>query len=370
MCRLRSWRSVALPDGWVSGSPVDLVAQAGAGRPTLVSVPHDAEAGDASLWRWRGTAWEREPIADQGPSARTDAVAVGGQLVLAHHVDGRAAVAAVLVRGGRALPLGERAIDGAVRGRWGVAGWRGQLAVLHESEAAAEAPGADAAPPGPALGIVMQTIDLRGGGTGDPVMLTLAPERALGRPDQVVMMAVLGTATVLMFVFWRRDPRRNRLVIPDGYRIAPLLPRAIAGLIDLAPGLVLVLLLEGISPPQMLTRWPVHLIARSWEDMVPGLLVIGVTVAHTMLSEIVTGRSLGKRIMGMEVRSLTGRKAAPIQIVLRCALKAFDLSAQLLLLLPVIGPFRQRLGDLVGRTVVLAPAPEPEEPEQEAGDGQ
>jgi len=363
--RRGKWRSVPLPEGWVSGAPITLAFSANADLPALVSVPRTSDAGPAVVWRWRDGAWDREAIEGQSPAARTRAVTVGGQLVLAHRADDRPAIGATLVRAGRALPLGELPITDAAPGRWGVAGWGAQLALLYEKRDAVgteTALGAadDTAP----LGIVIQTIDLRGNVAVEPAELRVAPPPPLlGRPDQVVMMAVLGTATILMFAFWRRDPRRNRLLIPDGYRIAPLMPRAMAGLIDLAPGLGLVALLEGITPLQMLGRWPVQPAAGSWDAMIPGLIVIGVTVGHTMLSELFTARTLGKRIMKLEVRSLTGRRPAAYQIIVRCALKSLDLAAQLLLLLPVIGPFRQRLGDLVARTVVLAPLPEPDEQE-------
>jgi len=390
------WVSHPLPEGWpASGGGALLWPRTQATTPVLLRWPADGEGG--RLWRWRdGEAsgdhggsgeegvsaeagsvergWSGESIRGLPGSGRFAAAVVDRQIVVAASAeDEPRTLRLFLVRGGEATALAQIALDSPRPDAWRIAGSSRSLAVfrLTEARTAAQANGQDPEPPDEKtdrLGVLMTEVDLRGRVLHEDVALAVAPEPPLlSQPDQVVMTAVLIVATVLMLVFWRRDPKRNRLILPEGYRLAGMAKRALAGLIDLAPGLVVVLLVFGVEPMALGSQWPAQPRVGSWEAMFPGLTLIVVTVLHTMVGEALTGQSLGKKCTGLQVRSLTGRKATPMQVALRCVLKAFDLIAPLLLLLPVIGPFRQRLGDLVARTVVLMPTP-PEEEQEQADD--
>jgi uncharacterized RDD family membrane protein YckC len=91
--------------------------------------------------------------------------------------------------------------------------------------------------------------------------------------------------------------------------------------------------------------------------MLPGLIAIGLFMVHTCLSELFTGRTLGKAIMGLQVVSTDGRPPNIWQVIARNFLKSFDLIACYILpILALVGKHHQRLGDLVGRTLVVMSA--------------
>jgi uncharacterized RDD family membrane protein YckC len=366
------WVTHPLPEDWpASGGGALVWPRAQAKTPVLLLWPGDGE--DGRHWRWRDGVWSGEAMRGLPASGRFAVAVVDRQIVVAAAADDEPRTLRLfLVRGGEATALAQVALGTPRPDGWRISGSTRSLAVFHQTptQTPSDATGQDAeasAEEAALLGVRMTEVDLHGRVLREGVSLTVAPDPPLlSQPDQVVMTAVLVVATVLMLVFWRRDPKRNRLILPDGYRLAGMAKRALAGVIDLAPGLLVVLLVFGVEPMSLGAQWPAQPRVGTWEAMYPGLTMIVVTVLHTMLGEALTGQSLGKKFTGLHVRSLTGRKATPSQVVLRCVLKAFDLIAPLLLLLPVIGPFRQRLGDLVARTVVLMPTP----PEEEEADDQ
>ena len=72
-------------------------------------------------------------------------------------------------------------------------------------------------------------------------------------------------------------------------------------------------------------------------------------------------------VTGLRTTALDGSRPKRWQLLVRGLLKTLELvmSVWLLLILPVIAPHRQRLGDLVGRTVVVSDAPPAEGDEDE-----
>jgi len=125
-----------------------------------------------------------------------------------------------------------------------------------------------------------------------------------------------------------------------------------------------------LSFEQILLRWPGNGLAMTLEQMAPGAMVIGVFVGHTTLTELVIARTLGKVLLGLKTVSLNGSRPKAWQLLVRGLLKILDLipGAWLLLMLPVISPHRQRLGDLVARTVVVSPVAQPDEKSGEDSD--
>ena len=74
---------------------------------------------------------------------------------------------------------------------------------------------------------------------------------------------------------------------------------------------------------------------------------------HTTISEMFSGRTLGKLVLGMHVGTMQGQKPKAWQALVRGVMRIFDLLAIPLLLVAVLTPHRQRLGDLIARTVVI-----------------
>jgi len=169
--------------------------------------------------------------------------------------------------------------------------------------------------------------------------------------DYLVLMSVVVASTLIMFIFWRREPTKNRLDLPKNVSVAPLSRRAAAGAIDFLPGAVVVMIFFRIAPSDLIHHWPGR--AGGWHPMLPGTVAIGFFVLHTLISELFTAKTIGKAIVGLRVTTLEGHPPNVWQAITRNLMKVFDLIAWPLLIMPLIAPYRQRLGDLVARTLVI-----------------
>ena len=219
--------------------------------------------------------------------------------------------------------------------------------------------------PGPTL----TQLDLHGRVTREPWTLGYEPRNLLAEAaDTVILLGTVMLSTVLLFTFWRRDPASNVLSLPGDVALADPLRRGLAGLIDVSPGLLVATLGYGLSLAEVYQRWPGRGLGATFGLMLPGLVAVAVIVGHTTLLELLTGRSLGKWLTGLRVTDLTGQRPRPWQLLVRGLLKAFDLVAYLLLILPLISPLRQRLGDMVARTVVVMDRPDDGDGESSSGD--
>lgn len=351
-----AWRQAELPEDWPVGHAARLVAlHAAATDPVLVVEIGKKPERQVRVYRREASQWQAVAHPRSEGSSTFEALAVTGQLVLAERSEesDKIAVALSVLRQNEATAIGTLAIDGPADRLWAVASNGDAVALIVQDHAltkteeeSADAPlqwtrmnllGEVVTPPGD-LGIVRVSIyDMAGG--------------------SVVFVSVLVLATLMMLLFWRRDPRLNQVTLPDGFALSGFLRRAGAGAIDLAPGVLGVMYFYGIDLEELVTRRPGSAVALTWESMQPGAVVIIVFLLHTIVSECLTERTLGKACVGLRVTRLDGTRPRFWQLLVRGLLKAFDLIAWLLLILPLIGPFRQRLGDMVARTVVVQRAP-------------
>jgi uncharacterized RDD family membrane protein YckC len=171
-------------------------------------------------------------------------------------------------------------------------------------------------------------------------------------------------AMIMMMMFWRRMPGDGQLRLPERVVIASMDKRLISALLDLTPGLILASLIYGVSWMEIIMLWPGSPTDKTFAAMRPGLLVIGVTVVHTTIFELITARSIGKWLTGLYVSNYKGIPAPPGASTVRAVTRLFDLIALLLLIIPLLSPYRQRLGDILARTVVVTRLPDPEEEER------
>lgn len=164
--------------------------------------------------------------------------------------------------------------------------------------------------------------------------------------------------SVLLFLMFNSIRRRRAsgpiTVDLEKLGIAPLGMRLIAGLIDLLP-LAIAILLYGyrngllgdirgllaalISDPQLV-----------WWQTIPSAIYI----AHTLAAEVFLGRSIGKIIVGLEVILLNGARPGAWPLALRNLLRFVDVSFGLFpVALILLSPLRQRVGDAAAGTVVV-----------------
>ncbi|MBI1338053.1 MAG: hypothetical protein GC164_13990 [Phycisphaera sp.] len=351
------WESVPLPDDWSHDSRAWIaLAPDDTGSPILLSVmPSSIESTNESPLTIKVYTPQPNPSTDSAPDKPTtytqasytlppgsigDPLIVAGQLVVPQieHAPDALTVRFHILRDGRSIDMGSLISTGHGPNQMYA------LAVVGESVA-----------------LVVETqprsyqwsrIDLNGRVTEQNAALKVESRPVLGpMGNYLLVVGVLAIASIIHFVFWRKDPDWNKLELPNDWALAPLGNRAIAALIDMAPCTLFAAWFYDITFTEVLIRWPGR--ASDIALTAPGAVAIALFISHTCLGELFTATTLGKKIMGLRTMSVKGRPPNLWQTLTRCALKSLDLIALPLLIMPAIGPMRQRLGDLVARTVVV-----------------
>jgi uncharacterized RDD family membrane protein YckC len=131
-------------------------------------------------------------------------------------------------------------------------------------------------------------------------------------------------------------------------RLAPLGVRFVAGLVDLAPILAVFVILRPASSP--------NLLASIDRESLKQLLWISVAayVLHTLAAEMICGQSIGKIVFNLRVMGADGKPAKPLAILVRNLLRVLDVMLALPLLIVLVTPLQQRVGDMLAGTVVIA----------------
>lgn len=383
-----TWQSIALPESWPQKLPVQIVGPGPEDtQPTLVvQVPTTKGGTLARVFRPGDEGWASVDLPMSGAGAASTesgggivALRVEQQLLLVNAVSRDQGFAAnvAAVRGDKLLHVVTAVLDSdadlpdsgqwtAIRAEAGVALLAGQRDLGERLNAQVE----KSDPATQVTGPTLTAVDLQGRTTLPATAMRFEPADPIAEAaDMVIFLGVLITSTVLLFTFWRRVPTADQLQLPTDVVLGDTLRRVFAGLIDITPGLLVGTLAYGLSGEELYARWPGRGQQITFGMMVPGLAAIGVIVGHTALLEIFTrGRSLGKLVTGLRVANLDGTPPRAWQSLVRCLLKSFDLIAYLLLILPLISPHRQRLGDMVARTVVTMKAPPPPEISDEDGE--
>ena len=350
--RARSWQVVPLPEGLDPDAQMRL-AMVGSDPvvPTIVSrngaqftVYRPAPADRDNLLA--GVAWTTRTYELQGDFESWHAIAVEGQLVIgvqaATDPDATSlSVALHVLRAEGALPIGTVTLDVPATNSW-------NLVSLNRAATLIAGHKAD---------LHWSRMDLEGNAVGEAGLLKPRDIQPISEVIDWIMIALTVIVFALaMLVVMRRDPRGQKLELPADTMIADLSPRAAALFIDLVPCFGLALFVFNIDDPiRMLVNWSRD---ASYETLFATLLTLGLFAGHTMIAELFTGRSLGKWLIGLRVVTTAGGKPAIWQIVVRNLTKILELLlGPLLLFVPVIMPTRQRLGDVIARTLVVTSAP-------------
>jgi uncharacterized RDD family membrane protein YckC len=172
------------------------------------------------------------------------------------------------------------------------------------------------------------------------------------------MFAILGALALMMLTSARRrggaetgEREANEIVLAtSGQRLT-------AGLIDAAP--IILSLVYVISNQQTLQDPDI-----TW--IIPVLIAIAIYLIHTTLCELISGRTLGKFFVGLQVVAIDGKRARIGSILIRNLLRVIDVFPIPLALLILTSPMRQRLGDLLGGTIVIVTPAEEDEDDRDS----
>lgn len=336
------WVRRALPDDWMAeGRNFIVLRHARDDAPWLISAVRTG--GRDELWVYEPTAdgW-RKRVHDAPHAGLMQPIVVEGQIVIPRRrpTSGRVEIELLVLRPqaqARIGVLGMEAVDGSSSA---LVGW-GQTAALIVRD-----------PEGATRWMQM---DLTGQVVLEPTPLVEARTPMVEQVMNWVLALLLPLALILvMLLFWRRDPEQNKVALPEGVRVAEVTRRLLAAGIDILPGIVVASYVHDVTMGQIVQFWP--LLGSSpgeFTRIYPALTTIGIFVLVTLPFELFTARTPGKMVFGIVVTDLRGQPPRMWSVVLRNLFKAADLLFTPLLLIPLFGPFRQRLGDLVASTVVI-----------------
>lgn len=180
---------------------------------------------------------------------------------------------------------------------------------------------------------------------------------------QSLALLLVGAMIIVLVVVVRPSPTAAEPVLPPGTAIAPPGRRLVASIADLLPSIFVTSIMLDITVLE--TLGPIALPVTGSVDIVPLLVVLALSAAHSAGGEMLTGRSLGKALTGIfvaRVDPMPGtspepgrfRPPTPGGAVLRNILKWFLFPATAIVLSDPSGRHR---GDLFARSAVLLPVP-------------
>lgn len=168
---------------------------------------------------------------------------------------------------------------------------------------------------------------------------------------------VLVLVTLLIFSLWQRKTptaASKSAKLP----IAQLRFRLIAALIDMALAAIVIIVvfkLYNYHAWQPIIHAMENILAQP--DLIfstpPLVMWLSLYELHVILGEALVGRSVGKAIVGIQVVDLTGKPASPLAILIRNLIRIPEIITVFLFIFMFVSDERQRLGDLIARTIVI-----------------
>jgi uncharacterized RDD family membrane protein YckC len=182
---------------------------------------------------------------------------------------------------------------------------------------------------------------------------------------QTVLFVVLMACVVLVFTF-RRSSLTVAAALPLGTAPALISQRILAGLIDLVPITLIVAIAQGLEWSPAIGRVVRWAFGSDTRDGLPAedILIwwttsIALYAAMCLVLESLTQRTLGKAIARIRVTDERGQRPHFARVLARNLLRCVELLPPLWLLafMLALTPNRQRLGDILARTLVLRGTP-------------
>lgn len=198
--------------------------------------------------------------------------------------------------------------------------------------------------------------------------------------DSLVMAGLLAFLTIVMW--WRRADVALPVILPPGFVLAAVWRRVFATVFDLLPAYLITLpWWYSKLDPQFLQMYPQvtnEQLAEMWAAVrIEQYVAIGLYGLWCLIFEATIATTPGKAIFGCRVAASDGGRPSLGACVVRNAVRSLMVAMGVpglmitLMTIVIVSRNRQRVGDLLARTVVIEPAPPavetppPDEPDQE-----
>ena len=348
-----SWEKIDLPPDWPEDEKGWLLSKhRDEPVPVLLSMP---STDRRMFWVYlrRGEEWIKHVYEVEGAPGLVVPLWAQGQLVIARKLDTAERVEAslTLLRGEVASPLGKIGVD------------------VPPQEATAALVSVE-----PHFALIVRDgegktswtqMDLRGEVVFEPTdMEEYRGDLITENPAQLIMISVLVVSMLILFRFWKRDTHVHKVELPASLHLAGLRRRVVAAAIDMVPVVLVVMKLFNMPASELRQLWPAA--SADLEELVVPGVTLGIFLVLTLLPELLFATSLGKRMMGLRITTLDGRRPALWQLLVRNLFKTLEVIGYPLMVLPLLSPLRQRLGDMVARTLMVMPV-KPDEDNSKEG---
>ncbi len=194
-------------------------------------------------------------------------------------------------------------------------------------------------------------------GTSWPIVPVNKPNMG---PQNYERMIIMGLILLMILSLWQRKTSVDTRSLTEQYSVARLYLRFGAALVDMGVGAVVIMVIYGLYSAASWTpiMQQIRTIIFAPEDLfLHGQLLIflGIYEFHVTLGELLFGRSLGKFLFSLRVVSEDGGKPGFVAVIMRNLFRIPEMLFMVLLILIFVSVQRQRLGDLLARTVVVGP---------------
>lgn len=168
--------------------------------------------------------------------------------------------------------------------------------------------------------------------------------------DTWPMMLLMAALAFLMLSSIRRQDSATAAEAQPGASdalvLAPSGQRLLAAMIDAIPLIVAAIyVLDSVANP---FDW-----ANLSSTLPPIIIAMVIYLLHTTITELFAGRSLGKMIVGLRVVTTDGGTPGKSAMLLRNLLRLLDVIPIPLGFIVLTTPLRQRVGDMIAKTVVI-----------------
>ena len=205
---------------------------------------------------------------------------------------------------------------------------------------------------------------------GRPISSPTAVEAQSPRPGATQIgqnIAMVLFVLLMTLSLWQWRQKSAEITLPAGTVIAPLHLRAAAFFIDVVIPYIIILVVfniwkSGGNPFSLITSW-INSLSRP-EELVqsPELLAfLGLYLVHVTLGELFFRRSLGKACVGLRVAMYDGTPATAAAVLIRNAIRLPEVVVAIAAIYICLSDRRQRLGDLLAHTLVVAQQPAEED---------